>query len=97
MSDDRDAPLSVRWQEIINTVNDNRQPTEQAAFAFFAALLHVIEERHGISLLPPQKKIHQELEAVVNTMLRAERGDPLYVHDKDGLRQMHRLFQECMN
>ena len=56
MSNDRDSPLSVRWQEIINTANDDRQPTEQAAFAFFAALLHVVEERHGISLTPATKE-----------------------------------------
>ena len=69
-------------------------PTLEALAKFSTALFHVLEEAHGIPLLPLTGPQAEELNNLLNAMLLPPDAGPLSVHDKAGLRQLQSWFQQ---
>ena len=63
-------------------------PTLEAIAKFSAALFHVLEEDHGIPLLPLSSLQAAKLNNCLDAMLLAPDEDTLSVYDKAGLRQL---------
>ena len=69
-------------------------PTLEALASFSTALFRVLEEAHGIPLLPLSDRQAAQLNNLLDAMLLAPDESPLSVHDKAGLRQLQSWFQQ---
>ena len=75
---------------------DNSEPTLEALAKFSTALFHVLEEAHGIPLLPLSDRQAAQLNNLLDAMILPPDESPLSAHDKAGLRQLQLWFQQGM-
>ncbi len=75
---------------------EDSEPTVGALASFFQAYLEILERQHGIPLKKLSGRQAEELKSFLDAMLHAHDGEPLYIHDKAGLRQLYSWFQQGM-
>ena len=73
---------------------ENAIPTVEAIASFFQAYLEILELQHGIPLKTLSSPQAEELNSLLGAMLHARDGEPLYIPDKSGLRQLQIWFQQ---
>lgn len=69
-------------------------PTLEALASFFQVYLEILERQHGIPLKTLSGPQAEELNNLLDVMLQSREDEPLYVHDKVGLRQLQSWFQQ---
>ena len=73
---------------------ESSAPTLEAIAKFSTALFHVLEEAHGMPLLPLTGPQAAQLNNLLDAMLLPPDEGPLSVHDKAGLRQLQSWLQQ---
>ena len=77
-----------------STMPFGSEPTVEALASFFQAYLEILERQHGFPLKKLSDPQAEELNSLLDEMLQSPEDEPLYVHDKAGLRQLRQWFQQ---